>query len=429
MKQTRSSLLDYCAIDFGTSNSALAFPAGNAMQLAELEPGFKGMPTAVFVSADDNTRRFGRAAIAAYVDGNEGRLMRSIKSILGSDLMDETTEIAPGFTVRYVDIVIGYLRHLRSTAQAQCGCELKRAVIGRPVFFVDDDARRDAKAQETLAAAARAAGFDDVSFQFEPIAAALDYESRIERERLVLVADIGGGTSDFSLVRASPARHQALDRRADILANHGVHVAGTDFDRAVSLDAIMPALGHGSRGPHGRTVPGSIYFELATWHLINTTYGHARVHALRQMRPMYAEAHLHARLMLVLKKRLGHALAAKAEQAKIDVSEQTRAGIDLAAIESGLRIDYDEAQQRRALDAWIERIVQAADETVRMAGIAHDAVDALYFTGGSTGLGFLTERIGARFNGAQRVRGDRFSSVVQGLAISAQRRFAAVSAG
>jgi hypothetical chaperone protein len=326
--------LNYCAIDFGTSNSALAYPFDGGVRLTELEPGFNNMPTAVFISADDNTRRYGREAVSAYVDGLEGRLMRSIKSILGSDLMDETTEIAPGLTARYVDIVIGYLRHLRAVAQAECGHELKRAVIGRPVFFVDDDAGRDAKAQETLGAAARAAGFEEVAFQFEPIAAALDYESRLQRERLVLVADIGGGTSDFSLLRASPARHATRDRRADILANHGVHIAGTDFDRAVSLRAVMPALGYGSSGPQGRTVPSSIYFELATWHLINTTYSYARVHELRQMRSMYADGHLHARLMLVLKKRLGHALAAQAEQAKIEVSDHGRAHVDLAAIES-----------------------------------------------------------------------------------------------
>ncbi|HEU0200285.1 MAG TPA: Hsp70 family protein [Burkholderiaceae bacterium] len=414
---------DYCAIDFGTSNSALAYATGTGPRLAELEPGFDNMPTAVFVSADDHTRRYGRDAIGAYVDGLDGRLMRSIKSILGSDLMDETTEIAPGLAARYVDIVIGYLRHLRGVAQTQCGRELKRVVIGRPVFFVDDDGARDAKAQETLATAARAAGFDEVTFQFEPIAAALDYESCVAQERLVLVADIGGGTSDFSLVRASPARHAQLDRRDDILANHGVHIAGTDFDRAVSLHTIMPALGFGSSGPQGRVVPGSIYFELATWHLINATYSHARVHELRRMRPMYADGHLHARLLLVLKKRLGHALAAKAEQAKIDVSEHARTRIDLAAIEAGLAVAFDEPQQRAALERWIERIVHAADKTVRLAGIAPAAIDALYFTGGSTGLAYLVERIAARFPRAERVRGNRFSSVVQGLAITAQRRF------
>src|SRR5512141_48600 len=112
---------DYCAIDFGTSNSALAFPAGDTMRLALLEGELRDMPTAVFYNADDGTRLFGRAAVQAYVDGIDGRLMRSIKSILGSDLMDEVTEIGPGRSVSYIDVVVNYLRHLREVAQRQAG--------------------------------------------------------------------------------------------------------------------------------------------------------------------------------------------------------------------------------------------------------------------------------------------------------------------
>lgn len=397
------------------------------MRLAALEGEFTSAPTAVFYGAEDGSRAFGRAAIAAYVDGVGGRLMRSIKSILGSDLMDESTEIAAGLSVKYIDVVIGYLRRLREVGERHAGRPLAAVVIGRPVFFVDDDPQRDAQAQATLEAAARAAGFREVAFQFEPIAAALDYESRIDRERLVLVVDIGGGTSDFSIVRAAPERRARLDRKRDVLANHGVHIAGTDFDRAVNLAAVMPQLGYGSATPDGRVVPSSIYFELATWHLINTTYKPARLAELRQMRTMYADGAAHARLMHVLAHRLGHLLAGKAEQAKIEVSNTGRADIDLAAIAPGLRAPLDEARQALALDVDIERIAAAADATVRQAGLKPMHIDALYFTGGSTGLAALTQRIAQRFPQAERVDGDRFASVVSGLGIYAQRRFGALS--
>src|SRR5215470_10160307 len=131
--------MSFCAIDFGTSNSALALFKGETLSLAELEPGFSTMPTAVFYCADEAARHYGRAAVAAYVDGQDGRLMRSLKSILGSDLMEETTEIGHGRSVRYLDVVLGYLRRMRDVAQAQSGITLRRAVLGRPVFFVDDD--------------------------------------------------------------------------------------------------------------------------------------------------------------------------------------------------------------------------------------------------------------------------------------------------
>jgi hypothetical chaperone protein len=170
--------MGFCAIDFGTSNSALAVPQPGGMVLAELEAGFSTMPTAVFYRADEATRHYGRAAVAAYVDGLDGRLMRSLKSILGSDLMEETTDIAPGRSVRYLDVVVGYLCRMREVAQAQFGDTLRRVVLGRPVYFVDDDPVRDARAQQTLAEAARAAGFETIEFEFEPIAAARDFESR-----------------------------------------------------------------------------------------------------------------------------------------------------------------------------------------------------------------------------------------------------------
>ena len=416
---------DYCAIDFGTSNSAIAIADANTMRLVELEAGFRTMPTAVFYNAEDESRSFGREAVGAYVDGYDGRLMRSIKSILGSDLMEQSTEIGHGIAIKYLDVVIGYLKHLKRVAEAQHGSTFRRAVIGRPVWFVDGDKMRDAKAEATLRTAALAAGFIDVAFQYEPIAAALDYESTIANEQIVLVADIGGGTSDFSLVRVSPMRHKAIERHDDILANHGIHVAGTDFDQSVNLAAIMPTLGYGSHGPTGRRVPGSVYFDLATWHLINTVYAHNRVIELREMVSMYADLVFHQRLMTVVTKRLGHHLAALAEQAKIEVAQQSHAGIDLSAVEEGLEAEFTEAEQAEALDQKVTRIVDAARETLRLADLDAADVSAVYCTGGSTGLGFLTDRIAAQFPRAVRAAGDRFSSVASGLAIYAARRFGA----
>jgi len=437
-QQRRSDLSLCCAIDFGTSNSAVAAAVGDSddaratqIELAPLEQGATSMPTAVFYSEDDGSRRFGRAAIAAYIDGYEGRLMRSIKSILGSDLMDETTELAGGLQIRYIDVVISYLRHLKQLAQTHWQQPIDRLIIGRPVFFVDDDPRRDAQAQQTLLDAARAAGIPDVDFQFEPIAAALDYESRLrasDGERLVLVADIGGGTSDFSVVRASEAAHSRVDRRADILANHGLHLAGTDFDRAVNLAKIMPVLGLNGSGPGGLPVPSKVYFDLATWHLINTTYVPNRLIELRMMRTMYDDQRAHQRLMHVLTQHRGHDLAARAEAAKIAVSESGESIIDLGFIEPELKVLLDESEQQVALQDDVHRIVGTALETVRRAQIQADEVDAVYFTGGSTGLDFLALQLAGRFPYAKAVRGDRYASVVTGLAITAQRRFGAKEA-
>ena len=185
--------------------------------------------------------------------------------------------------------------------------------------------------------------------------------------------------------------HARVERHDDILANHGIHVAGTNFDQSVNLAAIMPELGYGSLGPGGRRVPGKVYFDLSAWHLINTVYAHHRVIELREMISMYANLTRYQRLMTAVTKRLGHHLAALAEQAA-------------------------------ALDHKVTRIVQTAEETLQQANRRAEQVNALYFTGGSTGLGFLTDRIAGLFPHAKQVAGDRFSSVASGLEIYAVRR-------
>ncbi len=425
----------FCAIDFGTSNSAIALPRHGGVELVELEAGQRSMPTAVFYAVEglagheEAQRHYGRAAVAAYVEGIEGRLMRSMKSILGSTLAEQSTEVGAGRSVRYLDVVGSYLRRLKSLAEAAAARPLTRAVLGRPVYFVDDDAQRDASAQAMLERAARAAGFTDIAFQYEPIAAALDHETTVDREQRVLVADIGGGTSDFSLVRIGPKQRKKVDRRDDILANHGVHVAGTDFDRHIELACVLPHCGYRARGPAGpagqpgREVPSRVYFDLATWHLINTVYAPARVAELVRMKAFYAEPRHHARLMELVGRRLGHALIGQAEAAKIALAEGARPALDLGALEPGLQAGFEAAQAFAAIDADMAKIVAAASHTVALAGLPCERVDALYFTGGSTGLAPLAARIAAQFPAADVVRGDRFASVAMGLGVHAQRTF------
>ena len=426
----------YCAIDFGTSNSAIAIPAGaGEMRLVELEPGQRTMPTAVFYFVEGTEthgppRAFGRAAVAAYVDGIDGRLMRSMKSILGSSLVDQTTDVGGGRGVKYLDIIAGYLRHLKLLAEAQAGAPIRQAILGRPVFFVDDDPARDAQAQAALESAARAVGFDEVQFQYEPIAAAFDHERHVAQEETVLVADIGGGTSDFSIVRVGPKRAGRLDRRDDILANHGVHIAGTDFDRRVELASVLREFGYGAYGPSingapPREVPSAVYFDLATWHLINTVYTPQRVVELRQMKVFYADALHHQRLMTVVTERLGHELAARAEQAKIAVADGGDTLIDLGHVERRLEVALTERAAVQAIEGDLDRIVDAARFAASQAGLRPDRIDSLYFTGGSTGLRLLAQKIAAAFPQSRVVRGDRFASVATGLGLHAQRYFAA----
>ncbi len=412
----------YAAIDFGTSNSAVFVGAGDTETLVTLEQDKHTMPTAVFFNAEERSIVFGRQAIAEYQAAYPGRLMRSLKSLLGSELMRETTLIN-GKAVAYKDILAHFLSHLKQVAEQQCGQELQQLVLGRPVFFVDDDAVRDADAESTLADIAKSVGYSDVQFQYEPIAAALDFESQLTRETLVLVADIGGGTSDFSLIRLGPERAKLKDRSADVLANGGVHIAGTDFDQQLSLATVMPTLGLGGITRNGKPIPAHLYFELATWHRINLLYVPQTLAAAEAMRTIFKDERAHTRLMRVLREREGHRLAGEVEAAKVTVAETGSAEIDLGFVEEALRASLDATQLQQALATGLRKIADAAHRTVADAGLTPAAVEAIYFTGGSTGLAGLRAAIAEGFPNARLIIGEQFASVAKGLGVHAHKLF------
>ena len=198
--------------------------------------------------------------------------------------IDETTKLGRERT-SFRDVIAYYLGAVKRRAEQATGRELCNLVHGRPVHFVDNDPAADRKAEQTLRGIAQDIGFADVTFQFEPIAAALDYERQISCEEIALIADIGGGTSDFSIVRLSPERHSRIDRRADILANDGVRVGGTDFDRQLSLGVVMPLLGYRSAMKRaGLDVPSGYFHDLATWANINRMYEQKVMSEVRQVR-------------------------------------------------------------------------------------------------------------------------------------------------
>jgi hypothetical chaperone protein len=185
----------------------------------------------------------------------------------------------------------------------------------------------------------------------------------------------------------------------------------------------MLELGYRSLDAEGREVPSGIYFDLSTWHLINSVYAPRRVGEFRLLKHLYNDARYHARLLRVVEARLGHALMGLAERAKIAVAAGGETRIDLDQVEDALELAFDSAELRAAGAEETRRIVDAAQATVERAGVAADRVAALYFTGGSTGLRFLTEAIAARFPSARPVFGDPLASVAQGLGIHARRVF------
>ncbi|TPK24620.1 Hsp70 family protein [Mesorhizobium sp. B2-5-9] len=410
-------------IDFGTSNSTVGVIRNGKARLVPLEGGQPTLPSAVFFNFEDGHTYFGRRAIGDYTDSIEGRLMRSLKSVLGSSLAHEKTRIKAR-QIGFIDIIGLFIGHLRTRLEEDAGGVVESVVLGRPVQFVDDDAQADAEAQRELEKAARAQGFKHIAFQFEPIAAALDYEQKVTREELALIIDMGGGTSDFSIVRVSPERARSTDRKDDILASRGIHIGGTDFDRLLSIAHVMPQLGYLSATKDGkRNLPASYFIDLATWQRINLVYTAKAMTHLRQIRYEAARADLVDRFIHIVEHRYGHALAALVEKAKIELTDMSSADVAVklpgAAFAAGITRDGLEATIARD----IERVTETVAQTIRDAGVKPSDITAVFLTGGSTAIPLARREILSLVPRASVIEGDMFGSVGLGLALDAQRKF------
>ncbi len=411
-----------CGLDFGTSNSTIGIIDKGQARLLPLEDGKPTLPSVVFFNADEDHTCYGRQALTEYLEGYEGRLMRALKSILGTSLIDGKTEVQ-GHSLPFRELLGQFIGELKTRAEALSGHEIERAVLGRPVHFIDDDPAADQQAQDTLAGIAQAIGFKHIEFQFEPIAAAFDYESTLSREELVLIVDIGGGTSDFSLLRLSPERSIKLERRDDILANAGVHIGGTDFDRALSLAAVMPQLGYKSLLSSGAEMPSSYYFNLATWHTINFLYARNILPGLQDLYRNAQEKPKLERLIRLIQQRAGHWLALQVEEAKITLSSRDESLLDFDELDPELSHPISRSEFDSAIEPLVEKVGVTLDELLRQANIGASHVDTVYFTGGASGVPLLRTRLSEHLPQARHVEGDLFGSIGIGLALDAQRKF------
>jgi hypothetical chaperone protein len=413
-----------CGLDFGTSNTTLGTIINKVPELAALEAEHTTIPSAIFYAADGAVV-IGRKAIEAYVDGVPGRLMRSLKSVLGTALIDETTKVGRE-RASFRNVIAYYLGAIKRRAEQVTGRELRNLVHGRPVHFVDNAPEADRKAEATLRGIARDIGFSDVTFQFEPIAAALEYERQIVAEEIALIADIGGGTSDFSIVRLSPERHLQVDRRADILANDGVRIGGTDFDRQLSLGVVMPLLGYRSAMKRaGLDVPSGYFHDLATWANINRMYEPKVMSELRQVRQEAMQPELLDRLVSVLDEQRGHTLAMEIEGAKIALSDAPRASIPLEWIQPDLDVGVTRKELVSHTRQLARRIGARIEICLDQARLDADDIDAVFLTGGSARLPHVRKAITTMLPSARTVDGDTFGAVGKGLTIEAARRYGA----
>ncbi|SDW45168.1 hypothetical chaperone protein [Albimonas donghaensis] len=417
---------DTLAIDFGTSNSAVSIVEdGRPMRLA-VEGAADTLPTAVFFPADGAPMLIGAAAAEALIEGEEGRYMRALKSVLGTPLLHEERRIG-GRRRTLASVISAFLLALRQQAERQAGRPFRRALSGRPVHFHSIDPERDAQAQNDLRDCYYAAGFEEVGFMFEPEAAALSAAAESHAEGLRasetgLIVDIGGGTSDFSVFRRAGS-----DVR--IIASHGVRLGGTDFDHAVSMTHAMPLLGLGGelRRTFGKgllPVPNDLFAEMSTWAKIPFLYTPETLREVQEMVREAVEPERLSRFAKVIDNQLGHELAFAVEAGKIAANvpagspEAAAARIDMSPIERGLFAPISPASMDASLSEFRAGLREAMQETLRLADLPASGIGSVVLVGGSSLMGLVSEEAVAVCPEARLSRSDAFSSVVDGLAIA-----------
>ncbi|WP_342077315.1 Hsp70 family protein [Yoonia sp. SS1-5] len=404
-------------IDFGTSNTAAGVMVGGRPHLIEVEPGRTTLPTSVFFDYDRKITTYGSVANAALIDGREGRFMRALKSVLGTPLMREKRQIAYE-RLTLIEVVARFLSMIRDRAEAATGETYQTALSGRPVRFHSSDTARNTQAELDLREAYMVAGFDDVSFMYEPEAAALA-SGQLDKNALGLIVDIGGGTSDFSV----------FERDGDatrIIASHGVRVGGTDFDRAISIAEVMPLLGRGGEirnaiGSGTHLAPNAIFNDLATWQKIPFVYTAENLRMAADFAKLGMDQALFKRLHTVLEMELGHDIAFAVEAGKIQINKPgiADAGIDLRVIEQGLWARFTQAGMEQLLAVHAGQIRDCAAETLRLADVPADRIAKIVFVGGSSLLHVVENTMVSMFPDATLERAEAFTAVADGLAIAA----------
>jgi hypothetical chaperone protein len=419
-------------IDFGTTNSSIAFAGGgDEVQLAKFQ--YLGSLTDAYRSllylqqvkeGGVNALKSwtGPEGIEHYLSADvKGRLIQSLKSFLSSRSLLSTEAFGRRYTLE--DLIARILRDLREKAEHQFGIKIRSAVVGRPVHFVGAENREDdSYAEGRLRSAFALAGYESVEFEMEPVAAAHYYESTLDHDELILIGDFGGGTSDFSLVHVGPTVRRRGRVPGDIVGNAGVGIAGDSFDAKIIRHLVSPALGSGSQlRSLGKilTVPNWVYIRLERWHHLSLLRAKDVLNMLRGVHAQSLEPEKIGALIHFIKEDLGFHLHRAVQKVKCDLSNDPVATFQFS---DGF-VDLAAVVERASFEQWtseeLGQIAGCVDSLLSSSGVLPRDVEMVFLTGGSSFVPAVRRIFETRF-GEKRIRGgNEFTSVARGLALKA----------
>ncbi len=409
-------------IDFGTTNSALAILDTETNNLVKLFT----IPSLLFFPEPSTPKEIvaptvGHDAISLYVQNRmRGRFMKSIKKVLPNKSFIDTRIGSTSY--RAEDLVALILVHLKKIADDFLGENITTAVIGRPVVF-DENPEKDALAQERLSKAAQIAGFEEFYFQMEPIGAAFTYERQIEKQQLVLVADFGGGTSDFSLMKLNPEAINQADRTADMLAQGGIYIGGDNFDSDIMWYKGTPHFGRGVKEEFtpGKPIdlPLSYFYSICSWEKMNFLDSLRMKLSIAKSYQYSGKDYRVKNLQTLIEQNLGYVLFKQIEKVKIDLTKANNAVFEFNESEIAINepISIQEFSEE-IIEKDVEKIEQYLQEFLEKNQIKNEDIDVVFMTGGTSMVRSLKNMFIERFGDEKIKSGDNFHSVAMGLAYS-----------
>ncbi len=414
-------------IDFGTTNSAVSIIQNNQPVLIPIGHSRKNMIRSVlyFPNQDDSVV-IGDAAFDRYLDDEmDGRLIQSIKTILPSYTFKSTQIRKTNYDA--VDLVSLILRFLKQSADAFLGADVRKAVIGRPARF-SDLPRDERLAEKRLREAAENAGFEEIFFQYEPVAAAISYELTLKEPERVIVADLGGGTSDFALMELSPDKVDSRDRSTDVIATRGLSVAGDVFDSRIMHHNFRDYLGgnvtYKSWPDKWLPIPSNIFADLCHKGRIIQLYHPDVIAQIAEISKTASDREAIRRLLKLLKYNLGYALFQQIETAKCRLSDMDQVEIAFHRHDLELRTSLSRTEFEGLISEEITKIRTVVESLLMDAGVDRSQIKTVFMTGG-TSLVPIVQYVMAEMFGAEKIRHteNAFTSVVSGLALSGKLFF------
>lgn len=417
-------------IDFGTTNSAVAVASPDAsINMARFQLNDQQTENFRSVLYFEQIREGSRKSISAlagpeaimqYLAAEQkGRLIQSMKSYLASRLLTSTNVLGRNYL--FEELLSFLIRSLKEKSETTLGALGTRAVVGRPVRFSGAESKKDDEwAVSRLRTSFSNAGFDDVMFEYEPVGAAYYYEMRLDHDELILVADFGGGTSDFSLLQVGPSFRRTTGDRE--IATDGVALAGDAFDAKLVRHLVSPLLGQASSYKSlGKVlqVPAWIYFKLERWHHLSFLKSKETMDLLKSLRVQSTDPDKMEALIHLVSEDLGFYLHSAVQRTKLELSTQPATTFSFQV--PGISISSPVTREQ--FEGWIKEELDAisncVDGLLQRRNVSARNVDKVFLTGGSSFVPAVRRIFAERFGSDRLIVGEEFTSVAKGLALRA----------